>query len=264
MEARRYGSAPYGVVVVHGGPGAGGEMAPVARALATDRGVLEPIQTAASVDGQVGELREIVAGEGSPPCALIGYSWGAWLCVIAAARHPELARKLILVGSGPFEERYVPQMTARRLERLGESRRSELETLLRGVSSGSGADNDDALRRLGALASETDSFDPVLDSSHSSDLYPPRADIFREVWKGAAEMRRSGALLALAAVVKCPVTAIHGEHDPHPADGVREPLARVVGPFTFVLLRECGHTPWLERRARGAFYEILREELQTA
>lgn len=41
-----WGKAPFTVAVIHGGPGAGGEMAPVARKLACDYGVLEPIQTA--------------------------------------------------------------------------------------------------------------------------------------------------------------------------------------------------------------------------
>ena len=48
-----------GMDVVHGGPGACGEMAPVARRLASARGVLEPIQTALSLEGQVEELRTV-------------------------------------------------------------------------------------------------------------------------------------------------------------------------------------------------------------
>ena len=43
---RLYGSAPFNIAVIHGGPGAPGEMAPVARELSSLRGVLEPLQTA--------------------------------------------------------------------------------------------------------------------------------------------------------------------------------------------------------------------------
>ena len=95
---RIYGQAPFDVVVVHGGPGLGGEMAPVARELASDRGVLEPIQTAASLKGQIEELRTILAKDGDPPVTLIGYSWGAWLSYIIAAEYPALAKKLILIS----------------------------------------------------------------------------------------------------------------------------------------------------------------------
>ena len=49
---RKYGNAPFNVAVIHGGPGASGEMAPVARKLSSNWGVLEPLQTEASLDGQ--------------------------------------------------------------------------------------------------------------------------------------------------------------------------------------------------------------------
>jgi pimeloyl-ACP methyl ester carboxylesterase len=61
--------------------------------------------------------------------------------------------------------------------------------------------------------------------------------------------------------VVCPVVALHGDGDPHPAAGVREPLTGVLKDFQFILLRDCGHTPWIERRAKEAFYDILRAQL---
>jgi pimeloyl-ACP methyl ester carboxylesterase len=57
------------------------------------------------------------------------------------------------------------------------------------------------------------------------------------------------------------VLAIHGDSDPHPAAGVREPLSRTLPDFRFILLEKCGHMPWLERQARDTFYALLREEL---
>jgi len=48
-NVRKYGKAPFKVAVVHGGPGAAGEMAPVARELVFICGVLEPLQTASSL-----------------------------------------------------------------------------------------------------------------------------------------------------------------------------------------------------------------------
>jgi hypothetical protein len=40
---RIYGTAPYRLAVIHGGPGAPGEMAPMARELSPNIGVLEPL-----------------------------------------------------------------------------------------------------------------------------------------------------------------------------------------------------------------------------
>ncbi len=51
---RKYGKAPFKVAVIHGGPGAPGEMAPVARELSSVSGVLEPLQTATTIEGQIG------------------------------------------------------------------------------------------------------------------------------------------------------------------------------------------------------------------
>ncbi len=104
---RKYGKAPFGVAVVHGGPGAGGEMAPVARELATDMGILEPIQTAVSLEGQVEELKTVLENNGDLPVTLVGFSWGAWLSFIVAARYPAIIKKVILVGSGPYGEMYA-------------------------------------------------------------------------------------------------------------------------------------------------------------
>ena len=79
-------------------------MAPVARELSIDRGVLEPLQTARSLEGQLDELRSILTANGDPPFTLIGSSWGAMLSYMLAARCPEIVRKLILVGSGVDQE----------------------------------------------------------------------------------------------------------------------------------------------------------------
>src|SRR5919198_1314938 len=115
QNVRTYGTAPFTVAVIHGGPGACGEMAPVARELASDRGILEPLQTATSLEGQVEELRRVLENHGDIPVILIGFSWGAWLSFIVAAHYPALVKKLLLVGSGSFEEKYVSRLQEARL-----------------------------------------------------------------------------------------------------------------------------------------------------
>ena len=122
---RVYGSPPYNVAVIHGGPGAPGEMAPVARELSSTAGVLEPLQTAASLEGQVQEFHDVLQESGDPPMTLIGWSWGAWLGFILASRYPDMVGKLILVSSGPFEEEYAADITETRLKRLNEEEREE-------------------------------------------------------------------------------------------------------------------------------------------
>jgi len=49
-------------------------MAPVARKLASIHGVLEPIQTAMTLDGQIDELHMLLERQGALPLTLVGYS----------------------------------------------------------------------------------------------------------------------------------------------------------------------------------------------
>jgi len=236
-------------------------MAPVARRLAPRRGILEPIQTATSLDGQVEELRTTLDEQSQPPVTLVGFSWGAWLSLIVAARYPALVKKLVLVGSGPFEERYVEQLQETRLARLSERERAAFEDTLRALNDPAAGEKDVLLARLGALAAKTDGYDPVDDATEPSDRVTTRGEIFQRVWAEAAQLRRTGELLDMGWRIQCPVVAIHGDYDPHPAEGVRQPLATVLGQFRFIRLEHCGHKPWVEQQARDAFYRVLEEEL---
>lgn len=258
---RKYGKAPFKVAVIHGGPGAGGEMAPVARELSSAWGILEPIQTAASLEGQVEELRTDLESDGDLPVTLIGFSWGAWLSFIVTAYHPSVAQKLILVGSGPFEEKYVSRLQEARLARLGAAERAEFQSLIKALTDPTTSNKDALLARLGTLSATTDAYAPVVDETSSSDSVGSQGDVFQRVWKDAAELRKSGRLLELGQRIKCPVVAIHGDYDPHPVEGVHEPLAAALENFRLILLKNCGHRPWNERLARDEFFMALREEL---
>ncbi|MHC4132842.1 MAG: alpha/beta fold hydrolase [Planctomycetota bacterium] len=74
-------------------------------------------------------------------------------------------------------------------------------------------------------------------------------------------MRSSGQLLALGKDIKCPVIAIHGDYDPHPPEGVQKPLSAIIKSFRFILLKNSGHKPWIERKAREEFFRVLKEDL---
>ncbi|MFH1946351.1 MAG: alpha/beta hydrolase [Acidobacteriota bacterium] len=239
---RCYGRLPWVAGVIHGGPGAAGEMAPVAAELSRKGGVVEPLQSAGTVDGQIRELASCLREMGNGPFTLIGFSWGAWLAWLTVSRHPELVNKLVLVGSGPFESLYAEGILEKRLKRLSEGER---------------AARNRSLARLGELMAKADAFDPF---PPTDGAFPPveiDADIFSAVWPEADEMRRSGRLLGAGKNIRCPVTAIHGAYDPHPAEGVEIPLSAVLKDFRFILLPQCGHRPWIERHARDRFFQIL-------
>lgn len=256
---RTYGEAPFNAAVIHGGPGVAGEMAPVARELASGWGVLEPLQTAASLKGQIDELETVLEKNGDLPVTLIGFSWGAWLSFIFAANYPVIVKKLILIGSGGYEEKYAARIRETRLNRLSKEDRTEVKSLIEVLDNPAAENKNTIFARFGALFSKADAYDPIM---HESEVIDCQVDIFQSVWKDATELRRSGKLLELGKYIKCPVVAIHGDYDPHPAEGVQKPLSAILKSFRFVLLKNCGHMPWIERQARDKFYGILKEELR--
>jgi len=255
-NARFYGKGPFVVAVLHGGPGAPGEVAPVARELSRDIGVIEPMQKADSIDGQVEELRSLLKKRARLPTGLIGHSWGAWLGFIFTARHPEFARKLVMIGSGPFEQRYAARISETRRSRMNKDERSEMASVLNRLEHPAARESEGLLRRLGELSDKTDQFDPL---PHDDEVIEFQGEVFMKVWREAEALRASGELLELGKRVACPVVAIHGDHDPHPAEGVEGPLSKVLRDFHFILLRRCGHAPWIERQAKEEFYRVLRE-----
>ncbi len=222
---RKYGSAPFRVAVIHGGPGAPGEMAPVARELALTCGVLEPLQTADSIDLQVAELKSILEKEGTPPVTLVGFSWGAMLGFIVSARLPALVKKLIMVSSGPFTEKYAANLMPTRSSRLSTNEKEELLSLMESLDNPFTEDKDRIFARFGALMSRADSFKPF---PHDNDILEFQYDIYQKIWAEARKMRMTGELLNLGKRIRCPVVAIHGDYDPHPADGVKVPLTGVL------------------------------------
>jgi pimeloyl-ACP methyl ester carboxylesterase len=256
---RKYGVAPFNVAVIHGGPGAPGEMAPVARELAKTRGVLEPLQTKSTLKGQLQELKIVLKESGDLPAIMIGYSWGAMLSFIFAAQNPSFVKKLILVSSGVFEDKYATDIMRTRLSRLTEEDRLATDTLSKILNDSKSKEKNKAFAQFGEYIAKADSYDPL---PHKSEVMDCRYDIFENVWKDAQELRSSGKLLTLGNHIRCPVVAIHGDYDSHPARGIKIPLSKVLKNFKFTLLENCGHHPWVERAARDKFFDTLKEELR--
>ncbi|MCK4265083.1 alpha/beta hydrolase [Candidatus Babeliales bacterium] len=86
--------------------------------------------------------------------------------------------------------------------------------------------------------------------------------IYESVWGEALKMRQHGEFIKLAKLVTCSIVIIHGDYDLHPFEGIRKPLEQATKNIKAILLKKCGHTPWIERFANKEFYKILLEELK--
>lgn len=257
VSIRKYGEGPFRVALLHGGPGASGEMKPVAEKISTDYGVLEFMQTANTVNGQINELHNQLTSSAVLPATLIGYSWGAWLGFLFASEFPNMVKKLILVSSGAFESKYNTDLMSIRLNRLNQSDRKEAERLISIINSGNS--NDETLKQFGKLMTIADSYDYL---PGNDDLVDINMQIFQSVWTEASGLRETNQLIQRAEMITCPVVAIHGDYDSHPIDGVAKPLKDKLNDFKMIKLNKCGHTPWRERHAKDVFFEILRKEIK--
>ena len=255
---RKYGDPPFNVAVLHGGPGAPGQMAPVARELSSKRGVLEPLQTKYTLEGQVRELHSILDENRVFPVTLVGSSWGAMLGFIFSAYHPKYVKKLIMIGSGVFDRKYVEKIQENRLMCLSLQERVEAQKLMEAFSFPTETNKNRIFTRLGELLTKADAYNPL---TLETEVIETQYDVFQSVWSDVEKLRNSSKLLKLGKKIECPVVAIHGDYDPHPAEGIKKPLSTVLRDFEFVLLKNCGHLPWIEKEAMTEFYKILKKEL---
>lgn len=257
-NTRIYGKSPYNIVVVHGGPGGPGQMAPVAKRLAKTKGVIEALQTKDSIKGQTSELKSIINRKANAPVTLIGHSWGAMLCCILAAQNPGLIRKLILISCPPLEHKGSKITAFNRFKRLNPTQRKKLHDLLHKLDDPNCTKKDKIFAQLGRQTLKTDCYEMI---SSTDDVIAYQHHIFEKVWKEAEGLRLNGKFLKIAAKIATPVLIIHGDCDPHPFASVRRTFKGAVGEVEFELLGRCGHYPWLERHARDKFFLVLKDAL---
>jgi len=258
LNYQTYGLPPFRIVLVHGGPGAAGEMTPVAHALSSRMSILEPFQTRHTVSGQILELKTTVESQAQIPAILVGFSWGAWLSILLAAKYPQLIKKLILIGCPPLESEYAKKIRETRMNRLNEKERAEFISLLNALSKDQSFNSTELFHRLEQLIEKADSIHPMPVKDDTT-INP---EIFRKIWKEAEALRAAGKIKDDLLSIPCPVVFIHGEYDPHPAAGIAIPLSGNAKNYKIIILKNCGHKPWVEREASAEFYKILFHQIE--
>ncbi len=237
------------MIVVHGGPGACGSMAPVARALADSFRVLEPFQSgvSATVADHVADLHEVVQSYAQDTVpALVGHSWGAMLALAYAAAHPASAGPTVLVCSGTFDlaarEQFGINLSERKKD---EGARQRFERALKI------ADPNARFRELGKQTLELYSYD-LATTDQEIDESEPGASA--ETWDDMVRLQIEGVYPAAFAAIKSPVLMLHGTVDPHPGQMIRASLKPYIPQLEYREWERCGHYPWLEKATRDEFF----------
>jgi pimeloyl-ACP methyl ester carboxylesterase len=263
IEVRRYGSRGPTVVVLHGGPGAPGSAASLARALERDFDVLEPLQRRSGrVPLTVAQHVADLAVVAPRPATLIGWSWGAMLSLSYAARHPDDVSDLVLVGCGTYDLAARALLQRSLSERLGEAGRRQLDALQQRLASEKDpVSRDTLLGEIGDAIMRAESCDLVDDAGAAVDDLPADEAGHAETWHDVLRLQREGIEPAAFSAVQARVLMLHGDLDPHPGPATRDVLRRFLPQLEYVVLERCGHEPWRERHARDRFLDLLRRRL---
>lgn len=230
-------------------------MAPVARELGDGFRAIEVIQRSGAnggvtVERHVDDLHECIgAYGGGEPALVLGHSWGAMLALAYGAAHPAALAGLVAVGSGTFDVASRRRLAELRGERLGEPVRRLVDRV-----EGSGLSPSEQMRRVSVMMFKADSHD-LAEAGAPASFDAAGHD---GSWADAMRLQSEGVHPAAFGAIEAPVVMVHGEHDTHPGEMIRDSLLPHLPRLEYVKLARCGHYPWLERHARDRFYEVVR------
>jgi len=176
----------------------------------------------------------------TPPIDVVGFSFGATAVAHLAMHHPELARRLIIVGAGGLDTPNGPVNLVRLRGLEGEARLAAHRQLLLGLMLHNAWSADGLAVHLQAINGPRGRFNPV------PFVLPDK-------------------LLAALPRLRVQVDAIWGEHDrPHPPADQEAVLRRLFPDIDFRVIRNAGHWAMYEQAAEfnRTLLELLDQPLR--
>lgn len=244
-----HGNAPYKIVTIHGGPGACGSLGNLSKLLLSGFGVAEQIQSRYTLSGLMLELEEDLNKLPSG-IVLIGHSFGAWLAIWYASKFPDHVRELILLGSAPVEDQYANTIRENRKRKLTDADEIRLRELSKRLHNCSLDQKDSYFYQLSAFYYYLDGYRPMPYKLLGGN---PNFKMFHKIWPLAASLRSENQIIGWVKKLRVPISIFHGTHDPHPIEGITEPLDKYKIPYRFYPLKNAGHYPWMEKKTGSTF-----------
>ncbi|WP_199619527.1 alpha/beta fold hydrolase [Paenibacillus alkalitolerans] len=258
-EYNVYGRKEVSLVLVHGGPGARGSLKDLAVMLSKDLGILEINQSKLSIKELIEDMNKYITKTCKNKVALLGHSWGAWLVCLYAHNYPDKVEKIILVGSGSFDTRYVKEFSDRRLSRLSKDEKSEYDLLMKDFISNDLSNKDEVMFKFGKLMAKIDTYEFV--GNEYSTIGEASFQMFNSIWNEASNLRKTGELMNIMKEIDVPIHVIHGDYDSHEIKGVLEPFEEYGIQCTYDVIKRCGHYPWREKYGKNEFLDIIIKEV---
>jgi pimeloyl-ACP methyl ester carboxylesterase len=171
------------------------------------------------------------------------------LALAYAASRPARAAGLVLIGCGTFSAVARREFERRLDAMLTPADRAEIARLERHEP-----DVNRRLAMLGRLMTRVCGYD-VEQVAVEVDVLDAQAH--EQTWADMVRLQGEGVYPAAFAAIDVPVLILHGEVDPHPGSLIAEDLRRYIPHLEYLELAKCGHSPWLERHAKDAFFASL-------
>jgi len=253
---RIYGNKGPFIIVLHGGPGASGGSARVAKGLSDDFRVFEPWQRVSgdkplSVSVHIEDLHQLICARcGNEKPALVGESWGAMLALAYAAKHPVRIGPIVLVGCGTFNDRSREEMVKIRQHRILDyikkhpEHRSDLELSI-----------DEQIMKYHEM---TDTFELYSEKIETPETEPFDMKAHTETWNDMLRCLEEGIYPQSFTSIKSPVIMLHGAYDPHPGKMIRDHLKQYISHLEYREFEKCGHSPSIEKYAKDDFFREMR------
>jgi len=176
------------------------------------------------------------------------------LALAYAADHPTVSAGLILIGCGTFSAAARAEFEARLDARLTPRDRACLAGLKQAQVSA-----DHRLAAEGRLMTRVYGYDI---ENVAEEIASVDAAAHERTWADMVRLQRDGTYPAAFAAIRVPVLMLHGQQDPHPGGLISDDLRAYIPHLEYRELPRCGHSPWLERQARRAFFDMLTSWLE--
>jgi pimeloyl-ACP methyl ester carboxylesterase len=248
--------------VLHGGPAAVGDVAPVAEGISGSFHAVEPWQRGSggvplTVALHVADLHELATDlAGNSPVAILGHSWGAMLALCYAAKHPRKVGPVAIVGCGTFDQACRRRMQATIEERTDDDLRDRIRR-----ASTDASDPADQFIQNFKLTRHIFDYDPINLNADKEGFEPFDLKAHDETWSDMRQLQNDGTYPNAFAAIESPVLMLHGQYDPHPGKMIWDSLLPYLPQLEYHEFERCGHSPWIEKSAREAFFSVICEWL---
>jgi pimeloyl-ACP methyl ester carboxylesterase len=258
MKTQAYGEAGPIVIVLHGGPAAVGEAAPIARRLSTLFRTIEPYQRGSgneplTVSRHVEDLHQLIQSiQNDSKPSIVGESWGAMLALAYASTYPDTTAALVLIGCGTFDKASRARMNETIESRKNNQLRERLYSLV--------VEYPDISERLQAehrLTEKIYDYDAQTTNEQLKYVEPFDQRAYVETWRDMLKLQENGIYPAAFSTIRAPALMLHGAYDPHPGQMIYRSLKPHMPQLEYHEFENCGHSLWKEKQAADEFFKVM-------